>query len=456
MNKKSFTIFWLLTSILALAFSVVPARATSKLLAMPSKTPTRTPTPASEMLFDPAVADKFSPSDVDALLDEIAFMGMGGGEGDSDPCKGIKKPTIISAWEDVEQMQTAWVLSCGWNKRKDVTVTMRKSNGKIETFTLDTAFQPAYWSYRPTITDPLGNYTLTLVSGSQSVQTSFQVSPPSEAGALMFYKEKTIQVYKFQPNERIRLFRYILNTKNLNAKLDSWKEFTTDGRGNLKIRLTITDGLYVVVGRVSGEFQVTGSMGQSVLKANGSKASNKSLCNGAPASRVTLGNVARVTFTDGTPNRLRSQASTSAKILGRLAEGSQFTIVKGPTCKDGYTWWQVGLENGARGWVAEGSKAKYFIEPVSAAQLSCKKMRARLEIGDQARVAETDGTNMRIREAPGFSRSILARVPEGTVVKILDGPRCVDGNNWWKIRSGSQEGWMTESQNGTYLLEPKR
>ena len=82
-------------------------------------------------------------------------------------------------------------------------------------------------------------------------------------------------------------------------------------------------------------------------------------------------------------------------------------------------------------------------------------MRIRVSVGEEARVAFTDGSNMRIRENPGFSQVILYRVPEGTFIEVLDGPQCTDGNNWWKIRTeNGLDGWMTESQDGVYLLEP--
>lgn len=51
--------------------------------------------------------------------------------------------------------------------------------------------------------------------------------------------------------------------------------------------------------------------------------------------------------------------------------------------------------------------------------------------------------------------NILNKVPEGTLLNILDGPKCADDNHWWKIRTDNGlEGWMTETQDDVYLLEP--
>lgn len=87
-------------------------------------------------------------------------------------------------------------------------------------------------------------------------------------------------------------------------------------------------------------------------------------------------------------------------------------------------------------------------------RIHCNGMQSRVDAGDNASVAYTDGSNMRIRQAPGFSQSILDKVPEGTQLKILDGPECADGSTWWKIRTkDGQEGWMAEYQDDTYLIE---
>jgi hypothetical protein len=49
----------------------------------------------------------------------------------------------------------------------------------------------------------------------------------------------------------------------------------------------------------------------------------------------------------------------------------------------------------------------------------------------------------------------LIKLPEETLITILDGPNCVDESNWWKVLTdGNGSGWMAESQNDVYLLEP--
>jgi hypothetical protein len=85
----------------------------------------------------------------------------------------------------------------------------------------------------------------------------------------------------------------------------------------------------------------------------------------------------------------------------------------------------------------------------------CPGLASHLTVSISGRVAYTDGTNMRIRQQPGFSQAILNTVPEGTQFTVLEGPRCADQVTWWKIQTTNHdEGWMAESQNGVYLIEP--
>lgn len=86
-------------------------------------------------------------------------------------------------------------------------------------------------------------------------------------------------------------------------------------------------------------------------------------CTGAPLSRLAVGMRARVTFTDGTPLRVRSAPGDA--IITEMVEGTSFTILGGPICLDGFTWWQLQLDDGTIGWSAEGDLSDYYIEPLS-------------------------------------------------------------------------------------------
>lgn len=83
-------------------------------------------------------------------------------------------------------------------------------------------------------------------------------------------------------------------------------------------------------------------------------------CTGKPVSQVLVGVRGRVTYIDGTFTRLR--VSPGGEIDTLMEEGTSFDIVGGPACTADYTWWQVKLDNGDLGWVAESDGSRYFIE----------------------------------------------------------------------------------------------
>ncbi|MFW5691817.1 MAG: SH3 domain-containing protein [Chloroflexota bacterium] len=84
---------------------------------------------------------------------------------------------------------------------------------------------------------------------------------------------------------------------------------------------------------------------------------------GQRASIVSVGITARTTIDDGTPTNVRTDPTTSAQVAQIIPEGTRFRIIGGPTCADGYTWWQIVLDDGVVGWIAEAGRDFYFIEP---------------------------------------------------------------------------------------------
>ena len=72
---------------------------------------------------------------------------------------------------------------------------------------------------------------------------------------------------------------------------------------------------------------------------------------------------ARITFTDGTPLRLRDKPSTVfGDIVDEFDEGTRLKITNGPICSQEYLWWQVSV-SGVNGWMAEGDGKVRFLEP---------------------------------------------------------------------------------------------
>lgn len=83
-------------------------------------------------------------------------------------------------------------------------------------------------------------------------------------------------------------------------------------------------------------------------------------CPGAPVTRLSVGGTGRVT--PGEPNNFRAEPSTGAALIGKIPGGAWFTVIAGPVCADGLTYWQVDYE-GTIGWTAEGRGNSYWLEP---------------------------------------------------------------------------------------------
>ena len=58
-----------------------------------------------------------------------------------------------------------------------------------------------------------------------------------------------------------------------------------------------------------------------------------------------------------------------------------------------------------------------------------------------AQVTGTQGLGLRLRTSPDLSATVLAVMPEGSIVNVLGGTQAADGYVWWQIQYGAQQGW---------------
>jgi hypothetical protein len=97
-----------------------------------------------------------------------------------------------------------------------------------------------------------------------------------------------------------------------------------------------------------------------------------------------------------------------------------------------------------------------YASPTPPAGICPNFLPTRLVIGEYARV--TPGDPNRLRAAPN-SNSIIATVPGGSAIQVLDGPTCTisgdgDGLAWWKVEWQGYQGWTAEGKGSTYWIEP--
>ncbi len=110
------------------------------------------------------------------------------------------------------------------------------------------------------------------------------------------------------------------------------------------------------------QFKLT-ALGDGTIVANPGNVAAPQTCPGAPSPRLTVGQSARVTYTDGVALNLRNAPGGS--LVTQLPEGTVVSVINGPQCQDGYNWWQIQVTQGAAvgGWAAEGTQQSYFLEP---------------------------------------------------------------------------------------------
>jgi len=91
--------------------------------------------------------------------------------------------------------------------------------------------------------------------------------------------------------------------------------------------------------------------------------------------------------------------------------------------------------------------------PVSAHGGDCSDVPApRLTVGTMGRV--TPGNSNNVRDEASKTGKLLGQIPGSETFKVLAGPTCADGLNWWQVRYGDLEGWTVEAAGIDYWLEP--
>jgi DNA-binding beta-propeller fold protein YncE len=88
-------------------------------------------------------------------------------------------------------------------------------------------------------------------------------------------------------------------------------------------------------------------------------------CSGAPATRLHVGDRARVAMYPYENQRIRKEPNSGSTIFTLFRPGTLMKVLEGPVCSNGWVWWKVqSYTSGDIGWTAEGDSASYWLEPV--------------------------------------------------------------------------------------------
>lgn len=85
-------------------------------------------------------------------------------------------------------------------------------------------------------------------------------------------------------------------------------------------------------------------------------------CPGALPSRMVVNQPGRVIAPNGT--NLRAAPGINGELVGGAPVNAEFTVLDGPVCADGFTWWEIAYRNRV-GWSAEGDDQDYWLESLS-------------------------------------------------------------------------------------------
>jgi hypothetical protein len=125
-------------------------------------------------------------------------------------------------------------------------------------------------------------------------------------------------------------------------------------------------------------------------------------------------------------------------------------------------WWFLGREEAPTVTQAPVSSAPTIVATVRPTvaptprptQTAAPTALITLGIGGRARVVNLNGAPLRAREAPGLSARVAARIPEGSVVTLRDGPVEADGYQWWNVEAEAGAGWVAgRAPDGVAFLE---
>lgn len=172
----------------------------------------------------------------------------------------------------------------------------------------------------------------------------------------------------------------------------------------------------------------------------------------SPALQLTLGT--QVLVDPGL--NVRATPSVSGALLSYLAEEKLLRLIDGPVCANGYNWWRVS-GFGEPGWIIEGTPNRYYIAPYTDPNtVNCFPTQPGMQVGATVRAV----TGSRVRAEADAGAFVVTVANAGSLLTILEGPRCLDGLVWWRVRANyavtnaAVEGWVAEGYPGEIYIEP--
>ena len=99
-------------------------------------------------------------------------------------------------------------------------------------------------------------------------------------------------------------------------------------------------------------------------------------------------------------------------------------VIDGPKCSWGWLLWKVQLSDGTIGWTAESDEknTEFWLTPLETKQICIGNLPSRLNIGDQAYVAEDPPYNNNLRAEANKNSELIGQIPPGGEITVLGFP----------------------------------
>lgn len=143
---------------------------------------------------------------------------------------------------------------------------------------------------------------------------------------------------------------------------------------------------------------------------------------------------------------LYERASSSSAILAVIRKGDRFIWRADRIDAEGRQWFFVQFDK-FFGWISPDDGVIDFADPSAISPLM-----------DRSAVAIIEDSPRSLYAAPGRFNSVIASLPVGTAIKVIDAPVTIDLYTWWKVRVNSSgiEGWIADSVPIFRVTEPLR
>jgi hypothetical protein len=162
---------------------------------------------------------------------------------------------------------------------------------------------------------------------------------------------------------------------------------------------------------------------------------------------------------DGTVARALTDTSFNPTHLSWSPDGRYIVFDNYMVGEQWGTLWLMDVESGALKQIAKWGNYSPAWSPLKPTESpDCTAAWTRLRAGGLARLmGDASSPPNRVRSGPKTGGNIIALIPAGTIVAVLEGPVCADGLVFWKVSSSQlpgRIGWTAEGDGTEYWLEP--